>query len=960
MNPERWQRVKQLLDEAIALDDSERAPHLDQACAADSELRREVESLLSSHRQAGTGFLNSPAITLQKDTQTASARAGRRIGVYQIVEEIGHGGMGEVYRGVRADGLYTKEVAVKLVRGGFDTAFVLERFRTERQILASLDHVNIARLLDGGTTEDGIPYLVMELIEGMRIDLFCDERKLSITQRLQLFRQVCAAVQYAHQRLVIHRDIKPGNILVTKEGVPKLLDFGIAKILDPAAEAETTTTIVRPMTPEYASPEQIRGEPITTASDVYSLGVVLYQLLTGRSPYSRETRNSQQLARAVCETDPGRPSAVVLKPRAARAGEEVEELSPEQVSKPREGSPAKLHRRLAGDLDNIVLKALRKEPQQRYGSAEQFSEDLRRHLEGRPITASKGSWNYRAKKFIARNRTGFAAGAAILLVLLGGIAATTRQARIARAERARAENRLNDVRRLSDSLIFDINDAIQTLPGATPVRKLLLDRAVQYLDSCTRDAAGNPDLQRELANGYRRLAAVQGDPTQSNLGEEKEALNNIRKALSLFEEVARANPENTTDQVNVAAMHRVLSFSSLMELSGQRNLEQAMAISARLLKTDGANPNVKSELGVEYQNLGLMQDGLGNRSQAVESLRKNLEIKREIFATTPDFPTLRLSIGVASVLVGSELARAGSQSEALQQIESGIAVFEGLTREKNDLDLARRLAIARMKRGEIQMIAGDVTGARESFRAARLTLDPMAAADPQNFMLRLDIAGINYEEARILATTGDFAESETRLRLAASIFEKLHAPNRTMDEIPHGLGAIYIWQGEALAGMRNFNGALESYQKAAIALEASPDHTPENDSRCELVVSFTKIGDVLTRMGRLEQASAAYKKAVERIEPPSPPEYQNVPALYAAASAYRGLGDIALARTRQNAATSPRPVLLREARESYEKSLAAWKQIPNPSHVSPLGYLADDPRQINQRLLLAVPSPPGR
>ena len=252
MNPEHWQRVKQLLDEAIALDDSERRPYLDRQCAADSELRQEVESLLSSHEQAGTGFLNSVAINLGQETPTATARTGRRIGVYQIVEQIGQGGMGEVYRAVRADGQYTKEVAIKLVRAGFDSRFVLERFRNERQILASLDHPNIARLLDGSTTDDGTPYLVMELIEGKPIDRYCDEYKLSVTERLRLFRQVCVAVHYAHQRLVIHRDIKPSNILVTKEGDPRLLDFGIAKIVSPIGDAQTTLT--QAMTPEYASP----------------------------------------------------------------------------------------------------------------------------------------------------------------------------------------------------------------------------------------------------------------------------------------------------------------------------------------------------------------------------------------------------------------------------------------------------------------------------------------------------------------------------------------------------------------------------------------------------------------------------------------------------------------------------------------------------------------------------------
>ena len=314
MNPERWQHVREILDKAIALPPNERESFLGQSCAGDAELRAEVESLLRSHDQAGSVFLNYPAADLKRAIPEPDrpSRVGRRIGVYQIVEEIGHGGMGEVYRAVRADGQYDKQVAIKLVRVGLDTAFVLERFRYERQILASLDHPNIARLHDGGTTEDGIPYLVMELIEGTPIDQFCDRHDLDIPERLQLFMQVCSAVQYAHQRLVIHRDIKPSNILVTADGVPKLLDFGIAKILDPSAGVETT--MVRPMTPEYASPEQIRGEAITTATDVYSLGVVLYRLLTGRSPYPANTRSPLDYARVICESEPLRPSTVIARP----------------------------------------------------------------------------------------------------------------------------------------------------------------------------------------------------------------------------------------------------------------------------------------------------------------------------------------------------------------------------------------------------------------------------------------------------------------------------------------------------------------------------------------------------------------------------------------------------------------------------------------------------------------------
>ena len=314
MNPEQWQRVREVLDRAIAVPDGQRTALLDAACSDDSELRKEVESLLHAHQQAGSVFLGKPALAVDLPGIASidnSSRAGRRVGVYRLIELVGRGGMGDVYRAERADGQYDKQVAIKFVRAGLDTAAILERFRNERQVLASLDHPNIARLLDGGTTEEGLPYLVMELIEGTPIDQYCDSENLSITERLRLFLHVASAVQYAHQHLVIHRDIKPGNILVTKDGVPKLLDFGIARILDPAISPQVT--VVNPMTPEYASPEQVRGEPVTTATDVYSLGVVLYQLLTGRSPYPKDTHAPHEYARAICEYEPERPSSVIWR-----------------------------------------------------------------------------------------------------------------------------------------------------------------------------------------------------------------------------------------------------------------------------------------------------------------------------------------------------------------------------------------------------------------------------------------------------------------------------------------------------------------------------------------------------------------------------------------------------------------------------------------------------------------------
>ena len=415
MIPARWSEVKEKLQVALEMEPLERAAYLDNLQGVDPEVRREVESLLASHDQAGDTFLNAPARELAEPDLNShrSTMIGRRVGSYKIVEWIGAGGMGEVYRAARADEQYEKQVALKLVRGGPDSAFVISRFKNERQILAQLDHPNIARLLDGGTTEDGVPFFVMELIEGQPIDEYCDGHGLSINERLALFRQVCSAVQYAHQLLIIHRDIKPGNILVTADGTPKLLDFGIAKILSEESDGKTadaTITAFAALTPGYASPEQVMGRPITTATDVYSLGVVLFELLTGRRPYRINSRSPQEIARAVCETEPEKPSTAVTHPEQVDTVRSEPPMSPSEVSTVRGESAAKLRKRLEGDLDNIVLMALRKEPMRRYASVEQFRQDIERHLEHLPVIARKATVAYKTGKFVARYKTGACGG----------------------------------------------------------------------------------------------------------------------------------------------------------------------------------------------------------------------------------------------------------------------------------------------------------------------------------------------------------------------------------------------------------------------------------------------------------------------------------------------------------------------------------------------------------------------
>jgi serine/threonine-protein kinase len=419
--PEKWDQVKELFALALERDPENRSSFLRQACAGDDTLRSEVESLLSSFDGADT-FLEDGPIA---DLVSAQSRAmmGKRIGAYRVLREIGQGGMAVVYLGERDDQSYRKQVAIKMVKPGIDTEQVLSRFRNERQTLAALDHANIVKLLDGGTSEEGLPYLVMEYVEALPIDQYCDLHRFSIDERLRLFREVCSAVQYAHEKLVIHRDLKPANILIAKDGAPRLLDFGIAKLLNPECfqTALVTRTDWRPMTPEYASPEQIRGQAVTTATDVYSLGVLLFELLTGHRPFRRTGQSLLEMERLVCETDPEKPSVVMnrTEENVSRDGAARVAITPESVSNQRGLQPTELQRRLRGDLDTIVMKALRREPERRYGSVGEFSQDIERYLSGMPVRARKSTISYRSGRLLRRHKESLSAALVVLGVVAG-------------------------------------------------------------------------------------------------------------------------------------------------------------------------------------------------------------------------------------------------------------------------------------------------------------------------------------------------------------------------------------------------------------------------------------------------------------------------------------------------------------------------------------------------------------
>ena len=513
-------------------------------------------SLLEAHDTA-EGFIEQQAAERVGLASAAPKKdwIGRRLGPYRIVGEAGRGGMSEVFKAVRDDQQYEKQVAIKLLKAGLDTDSLLRRFKAERQILAQLSHPNIAHLLDGGATEDGAPYLVMEYIEGKPIDAYCDERQLGVNERLDLFRSLCSAVHYVHQHLMVHGDLKPGNVLVTEQGVVKLLDFGIAKLLSPtptAGREEPRATTFLALTPEYASPEQVRGEPISTASDVYSLGVLLYRLLAGDLPHKATGSTTWALAQQICEQDPAPPS-----------------VTAEQATI----GYGRFAKTLRGELDNVVLKALKKVPEERYASAEQLAEDLRRYLRGFPVAARPDTTSYRVRKFAQRHKSAAVAAGLFVAALIAGIITTSWQAHRADVERLRAERHLNDVRELTSVYLADVYDAVAYLPGGTKARKLLVENSIKYLAGLEREAQDSPQLQRDLAVAYDRLGDVQGDYIGANLGDTQGALDSYRRALNLRRALVEHDP---TLQARRELLRSCVKLSEL--LMGQSAVAEALPL----------------------------------------------------------------------------------------------------------------------------------------------------------------------------------------------------------------------------------------------------------------------------------------------------------------------------------------------------------------------------------------------
>jgi eukaryotic-like serine/threonine-protein kinase len=881
---DRWDQVKEILGLALEREPAQRGGFIREACGGDEELRAEVESLASHHEDADSLLENSPAASLfffQPDTM-----AGRKVGAYRILRVIGSGGMAVVYLGERDDDAFRKSVAIKMVRPGPGGQEIFHRFRNERQTLAAIDHPNIVKLLDGGSTDEGLPYLVMEYVDGMQLDQYCDAQQLSIDQRLQLFRTVCSAVQYAHERLIIHRDLKPANILITKEGVVRLLDFGIAKLLDPGFMQTTliTQTNWRPMTPGYASPEQVRGQPVTRASDVYSLGVLLYELLTGQKPYRSKGESLLEVERAICEQETEKPSTAVGGPQT------------KLVSQNRGLEPGQLRRRLQGDLDTIVLKALRKEPQNRYHSAAEFSDDIERCLTGKPVAARKRTLAYRAGRFLHRHKESVGTAIIFLLLIASLIFWEARRTR-----RPAAEQALNETHSsarssvavlgfknlsgrpdtvwvstaLSEMLATELGagEKLRTVPVET-VARTKVDLSLTDTDSLAADTLAR--LQKNLGSDFFVLGSY------LDLGNGGQ----IRVELRL-QDLARGETVATISETGTET-----SLADLVSLAARRLRQQLGVADISQFDATGIRASVPSN----PEAMRFYAEGLA-KLRAFDALRGRDLLLRAV-AADPSYPLAHASLARAWMTLGYD-------QNALSEAKKALDLAGKLSREDHALveahyyeaskDWEKAIETYRSLFGffpdnmeyGLYLANAQVGGERGSDAlntiASLRGLFPEATRDPRIDLAEAEAAYSLSDSKRVLLATGN---AITKADASGAKLLAAHAR---------------VIQCRALASLG------QSQQSIAAGAEARRIYHEAGDPSGE-AQALHSMAEVPINQGDLEQAKTLYEQALEIV--------RNVGDKRATA---RELGNIGLIYAQQGDFATGEKV--------YAEALANYRQV---------------------------------
>lgn len=857
MDPARWERIQQVFAAAVVLPVAEQQSYV-RGVAEDAELRDEVLALLEA--SAGRGRLDSIAdglgVLAGGDSLEAVAPPPRRVGPYAVVQAIAHGGMGSVYLAERADGQLRYRVALKLLRRDLDAEELRQRFLAERQILARINHPNIARLLDGGITEEGRPYFVMEYVEGLPLDQYCDASRLAVAQRLELFRTVCAAVQHAHRNLVVHRDLKSANILVAVDGTVKLLDFGIAKVLDPEAFPETavrTRTGLRLITPEYASPEQLRGEPVTTASDVYQLGLLLYELLTGCRPRLLEPSPATSSAAPAMTRDVEKPSSVVVggaKAVTPALGEQAPD--PVAIAQARGTTPQRLRRQLAGDLDNIVLRSLREEPERRYASVEQLAEDVRRHLVGLPILARPETFGYLATKFVRRHRAGVAASVAIAVLLVAfGVGMALQAKRVAR-ERDRAQQ-------VSDLLLDLFRSASPEVSrGDTITVVQVLDRGAERVrSSLGHEPALQATMLGVIADAYRDLgqlapaAALAKEALALRLASlgpnHHETIRNVQSLAEIFNLTGQQDSGLAYAEWALELGRRQFGRRSLFVGEALQTYSFALQQKANLSR---ARPALEEAVGIfrahgdsgrarlasALVNLAWMDQNRGNLDSAEARMRESIAIRRAVLE--PDHPDLANSLSNLADL----LLRKGNVTEAEQVVSQALTIEQKIY-PRGHTRIAASLAL----QAKILASKGDLNGAEQRYREA------LAAFRGTYGDRHVGVANALNELALFLRDwRGDLRSAEASFREAASIYaEKRGATDAWTAVVLSNLATAIYLQGRYREAEAILRGAIP-------ALEAGWSPT---DAR--LGAHLVQYGMVLTKLGRHRDAEPLLRRALD-------------------------------------------------------------------------------------------------
>ncbi|QQS32493.1 MAG: protein kinase [Acidobacteriota bacterium] len=785
----RWERLKAVFNEVVDLPDDERAAALSRLRIDQQTIYEELSDLLAVDN-AAAGFLDEP-----NAPDNGHSIIGETIGNYRVTRELGRGGMGAVFEAEREDGDFDKRVAIKLTGHNVFSEELARRFRNEKQILAKLEHPNIVRLFDGGITADRIPYYVMEYVEGTPITAYCREKALTTRERLRLFVQVLDAVSYAHRRLVVHRDLKPSNILVTDDGTVKLLDFGIAKALDIEGGTQTSA----PMTPEYAAPEQIARAPVSTATDIYSLGILLFEMLTGLPPTAVYRAKGLDVYRAVIETEPSTPSAAVT--RSEREGSDKDFAHIDRI---------RLANELRGDLDNIVLKCLGKEPETRYASADQLLADIEAYLAGRPVSVHPQSRSYRFKKFVGRNRLPVAAASAAVLLILSGLGMALYQWSVARHNQLIAEQRFEQVRKVANSLIFDYHDEIAKLEGSTALRERLVTDAVAYLDAISQGEITDPELLKELGIAYRKIGEVQGASYLQNLGKLDSAIVNYQRASELQQKLLSMSPDDIVLKRELAETLHLLGNGYARSGNGDKGLESINA-GIDLLEKDEDTLDIDGLLALS--ELRRQRPAyFTNNVRRYEEYLNSIELLKRIIAKHPDDrrlldQMLRLQsfAGNSAKFAGYDFIDEGKPEQARLYFEAALKHYLDFASkveqtvphmDNKTLGIRRRYGAA-IALGDIYIRLGQmakglvhISEAKEYNRQLRL--------DPSNREARMDLLRIAHTDQDYFIKTSKLREALSNIEEAISLAQELSELDRSNIELTYYLLHFHQKAGKVL------------------------------------------------------------------------------------------------------------------------------------------------------------------